>query len=546
MTAPARGAARAPLAERAADAALLIAVAALPLVLLHPLQDAPFVDDWTYAFSVEHLLRHGELRLLEWASNWNVAHVLWGALFCLPFGFSFAALRVSTWALAAFTLVALAATLRELGTPRREALLGALALAVNPLWVVLSFSFMTDVPFVALSTAAGYAMSRALRERSDGWLAVAALAATAACGVRFVGTALVGAAVVVLWTRGGAWGRRPLALALGLCPLLLYAALWPWRGTLIVSPIDVSQVPIAMPNRIARLRWVLPSLPQLVPAAVLFAATAIGIALGPLAVALDTRGDRRWRRTTAWLGASACGLLAAAAAFGLPYAPPLVGEATWTVHELGATEPLIPGYVAPGPPPPAAYAVAVLALVACAAVAACAIARRFAPPRAYFAWLIAGNVALITVLFLTYDRYALVLLPPAIVLFSTSGVHLRTSRAALGLALYAAVALIGMRDHLALNAAVWQGVAQLEARGTPLSQIDGGYLVNGWTQYAHPEDAPRDERGAPFVPGVSVSPGALSTLIALRPLPGWRVIGRIPYERILAGSGELVLLERDL
>jgi dolichyl-phosphate-mannose-protein mannosyltransferase len=544
MAAPARGATRAPLAERVADAALLIGVAALPLALC-PLQNLPFVDDWTYAFSVEHLLQHREIRLLDWASNWNVVHVLWGALFCLPFGFSFTALRASTWVLAAFTVVALAATLRELGTARREALLGALALAVNPLWVVLSVSFMTDVPFVAASTAAGYAMTRALRERSDCWLAAAALAGVAACGVRFVGTALVGAAVVALWSRGGAWGRRPAALLLGLSPLLLYVALWPLRGTLIVSPIDVSLVPSAMPNRVARLRWVLPSLPRLVPAAVLFAATAIGVALGPLAIALDTRGDARWRRTTAWLGAGAGGLLVAAAAFGLPYAPPLVGEATWTLHELGATEPLIPGYVAPSPPPALASAAAVLALGSCAAVAACAIARRFAPARAYLAWLIAGHVALITVLFLTYDRYALVLLPPAIVLFLTSGVRLRTARAALGLALYAALALVGLHDHLALNAALWQGVAQLEARGTPLAQIDGGYLVNGWTQYAHPENAPRDEHGAPFVPGVSVTPGALSTLIALRPLSGWRVIGHVPYNRILAGSGQLVVLERD-
>src|SRR5262245_19213458 len=303
MAAPKRAAARAPLAERARDAGLLVAIAALPLLVLQPMQDAPFVDDWTYAFSVEHLLRHGELRLLEWASNWNVFQVLWGAAFCLPFGFSFTALRWSTWVLSALTLMLLDATLRELGVARREALLGAIALAVNPLWVVLSLSFMTDVPFVAASAAAGYAMSRALRERSDRWLALAALAATAACGVRFVGVAHPGSAVAALWWRGGPWGRRPAALAIALSPLFLLVALWPWRGTMIVSPIDVSQVPIAMPNRVARLHWVLPSLPRLLPAAALFAASAIGVALLPLALALDTRGDRAWRRTYAWLGA---------------------------------------------------------------------------------------------------------------------------------------------------------------------------------------------------------------------------------------------------
>jgi hypothetical protein len=76
------------------DLGLVILMWAVPLVALRPLQNAPFIDDWTYAWSVE---RVGELRFLDWSVSQNVAQVLWGALFCAPFGFSFTALRLSTW-----------------------------------------------------------------------------------------------------------------------------------------------------------------------------------------------------------------------------------------------------------------------------------------------------------------------------------------------------------------------------------------------------------------------------------------------------------------
>ena len=57
--------------------------------LLHPLPNLPFHDDWTYAWSVEHFLNTGELQVLDWSVHYPFVQILWGALFCLPFGFSF-------------------------------------------------------------------------------------------------------------------------------------------------------------------------------------------------------------------------------------------------------------------------------------------------------------------------------------------------------------------------------------------------------------------------------------------------------------------------
>ena len=65
--------------------------AVLIAALLRPFQNTPFVDDWAYAWSVEHLLRTGEMRILDWSTSINIVQVAWGALFCVPFGFSFTA-----------------------------------------------------------------------------------------------------------------------------------------------------------------------------------------------------------------------------------------------------------------------------------------------------------------------------------------------------------------------------------------------------------------------------------------------------------------------
>ena len=127
-----------------------IALGAIAVTLVvRPFRDTPFVDDWTYAWSVEHLLKTGDLRILDISASINVSQIVWGAIFCLPFGFSFTALRVSTWVLSTGCLVGLYLLLRELGVSRRDALIGTAALATYPVYFVLSFTFMTDVPALA-------------------------------------------------------------------------------------------------------------------------------------------------------------------------------------------------------------------------------------------------------------------------------------------------------------------------------------------------------------------------------------------------------------
>lgn len=134
-------------------------LAALPLAAIYvvyvlvvsPRHEFPLMDDWAYAQTVRHLLDTGQLRISEWASTTLIFQVYWGALFARLFGgFSFTALRWSTFVFSFITSLALYALLRQLDLGAAAAWLGSLTLVVNPIFVYLSYTFMSDVFYIGL------------------------------------------------------------------------------------------------------------------------------------------------------------------------------------------------------------------------------------------------------------------------------------------------------------------------------------------------------------------------------------------------------------
>jgi hypothetical protein len=59
-------------------------------------RDIPVIDDWTYAWSVERLLRDGRLEVLDWSAVYPLGHSLWGAVWSLLFGYMSWAPSLST------------------------------------------------------------------------------------------------------------------------------------------------------------------------------------------------------------------------------------------------------------------------------------------------------------------------------------------------------------------------------------------------------------------------------------------------------------------
>ena len=146
--------------------AMLIIAWILLACLVNPVGNFPLNDDWSYAQSVKVLLEEHRLIYTGWSSMTLFFHVIYGALFCLPFGFSFTALRISTLMMGIGGIVGLYILLRQIDTPRFLAVCGSLTLMFNPIYYVNCFNFMTDVPFAALTVIACIFFLRALRTHS--------------------------------------------------------------------------------------------------------------------------------------------------------------------------------------------------------------------------------------------------------------------------------------------------------------------------------------------------------------------------------------------
>jgi hypothetical protein len=131
---------------------LLTVVWIAMVVATNPLGDFPLNDDWVYGQTVYELISHGRLQTSGVGEMTLILHVLWGALFCLLFGFSYTTLRISTLVMGLIGILATYKILSRFLTAPSIAFFCSFLLATNPLYFNCANTFMTDVTFVALST----------------------------------------------------------------------------------------------------------------------------------------------------------------------------------------------------------------------------------------------------------------------------------------------------------------------------------------------------------------------------------------------------------
>lgn len=140
-----------PTASISIDLAIVLSAWIVGILIVNPIGEFPLDSDWSYARSVENLLETGDFRPLGWAAMTLVTNIYWGALFCLPAGFSFIALRFSSLAASLLALFGLIVMMRDMNQPRSIRILVALTVGFCPLFYSVSFSFQTDTLFAALS-----------------------------------------------------------------------------------------------------------------------------------------------------------------------------------------------------------------------------------------------------------------------------------------------------------------------------------------------------------------------------------------------------------
>jgi hypothetical protein len=116
----------------------------------------PLNDDWSYAQSVWSLVKNGKLEFTCYNCSTNLLQILYGAITSKIFGFSFVALRITSWIFGLMGVIFMYLLIRRVSVSPRLALVAALTLSTNVIYFNLANTYMTDVPFFALLTASAY------------------------------------------------------------------------------------------------------------------------------------------------------------------------------------------------------------------------------------------------------------------------------------------------------------------------------------------------------------------------------------------------------
>jgi hypothetical protein len=515
-----------------AAAAVVVGWYGFALAILHPLTDAPVVDSWLYAFSVRRFLRTGEIRFAGFTQAMPIAQVIYGVAWSRAFGANSVSLEISVVVLAVLCGLMFHALAIECGAPRWQALAATGLLICNPCFTFLSFSFMTEIPFLTMLVAAHLAFARAGGRREHLWLWLAAALAVIAFMIRpFGAMAIAGCVGAILLGNYNAWSDRtnrwdrarwikmltPFGAALAVCTLL-----WIWLMVLGPKPWDLQldeehfhylfRVPLA----------------SYIRAGVLGPALYLGMVLSPLAIL--QLATPRWRRVV--MGGA--GIFAAALALmlidnRLPATPEcscfggwrnvliLRGdsnrfswEGDWQYAALALASFGTAGFIA---------AFAEIFRTLSRAAAAIVIA-------AIIYW-----AATIPLWFFN-DRYYLVMVPAGAIVLALAPLPRSRWVKAAGLAMTLAMGLMSLGGTYAYQrgmAVILATRNQLEREGVPRSAIDAGYALNGEDLYRYPKhgiETMKLEAGIPMITSAKVD----EYTIASEPdIAGTRVVRRLKW-----------------
>lgn len=524
-------------------------------------RNIPVIDDWTYAWSVERLFTDGRFEVLDWSAVYPLGHALWGAAWSLVFGYSFVTLRVSTLALALLASCALYLILRELDARPGVALLGALTVAVNPVVVLLSSSFMTDIPFVAWTLLALLCYIRAMLRGQLHWVWWGGAWACMAFLDRQIAFLTLFAALPLLMPRPGRAPKRAAVLvALGATgvAMLVFALI-------MMSLVKPTGEMLKLVDRLQEL-LALP-LTSYLRTNLYILSTVAFYALPALLATAAVR--RLWRRPMLFVVTFSLAAIMFGLAGEIPV--PLRSGNTWSLVEVGGSRGLINGVLPPSNRTAIemvlrgagllAFGLALLSLSwpdsarARTTSASRPVSRRLLDaattlamsPRVPLVIYLIAYLALANVLWMYNDRY-LIILVPVVVALALGGRQQGAKAPRLAwipIAIFAAVAVVGTRDALRFNQSLHDSWQSLVNSGVPASDIDAGYVWNGWWLYAHPENlaAGQTVQDVPWI-----TTGRRSTYILSKSeLTGYDVVREVAWtdDAGWPGPDRFLILKRE-
>ena len=531
----------------------------LLVFIVNPVGEFPLNDDWSYARAVQSLVEHGHLELSGFTSMPLIAQVLWGALFCLHFGFSFTALRASTITLGLLGILASYWLFEETKANRSIALLATMVLVTNPLYFYLSLTFMTDVPFFTFSMFAFIFFIRTLRTERHSDMVLGYAFSLAAILTRQLGI------VIPIAFLGAYLAKNRISfksLVNTLVPTAAFASLLFAFPAILRRTIGLP----ALYNRsfepiveAAPLGWF--QIPPVFADRLLVELIYLGLFLLPVLIllGLNTKqtSSRQMRRLSLLSG-----LILFVAILGFLLwqgrTMPLIGN---NINDLGLGPALLRDtYLLRLPHWPTAPKELWL-IVTIAAVLGCVVLIRHTGVeviqisrslrqgtkvvRVDTSLFLVLAIAIYSILIAItgfLDRYLIWLLPLLMCLV-LAWKRLRIQVLSLSvfmiiISIYGFFALGGTHDYLAWNRARWKAAMDLvEKDGISYRNIDGGFEFNGWYGY---------DAGYHIVPSKSLWwVDEDHYVIAFGPMPGYIEIRHYPFQRWLPPTeGRILVLQR--
>lgn len=513
-------------------------------ILVDPRGDFPVLDDWAYVKTVQTLVAGGGLKFSDWSASNLISQVFWGAGLASLFGATPTVLRVSSLVAGLVAGFAIYRLFRLAKVSRSLALLGALASLFNPLFFILSFSFMTDIPYAAFQFVSMWLLASGIIHRDRirqglGWLAGAAALLCRQLGV-FIPVGFAAEAAL----------RRPFNLKrvlLALAPIVAFVAL---QGLYEHWLESTGRMPALYGRQINSIAGGILSEPvkTMVEAAKLpgycfyyFGLFALPLTLPAVAV---------WRpmlseRFQAWVipGIAIISLVVCGLSFALDWNFPMWRDTMNKYNGLGSEdfatrmEPWLMGCFT------LLASLGGVLLVAALAAVVVRWSRRAENQFDISIFSAAVGLALlapVAVIAFRFDRYLIPIIPCVLLALSSLLSEFRPPRAAL-LAGAAAALVMGLfsvaatHDYMAAKRVQWQVYLQL-AEKVGRDRIDGGWVLNGAARFGT----------VGRIDDLTTWAGSADYLVASHQRPGYVILARYKVERWLPWNrvGKPILLQQ--
>jgi hypothetical protein len=549
---------------------LLIALLWLAmLVAANPSGNFPLNDDWNYARSVLTILQYGKLEITCWNCSTDIFQIIYGALVGKIFGFSFHALRATSWLAGLGGGLFLYWSARRLSASRFFSIAAGLTLLTNVIYFNLSNTFMTDVPFMAALVAASYFAVAALLDERKFDVSMALISAVAATFIRQYGIVFL-ALFLAAYIYKRRYDRTTVGFSIGVLGAVVLL-LWLFRSWLVAHGLPgcytVWQIFFQQSLGAGPLIFARSMLLNLMSEIVYLGLFLLPACLGAIPELLrKCDGKERVFFLLCVVELLAC------ISIGLISNGTLMPMTTNVIYHSGVGPVLLGGVGGSHSVEKAALTgsfwttVTVLSSLGVALITSILIVqflnyRRTSVPNQVDAgdrsgiairFLFASFLLIYTLLIAftgLIDRYILPASPALTILLamSTAGnsdakaFYTATFRACsvLALVLFAYFCVVTTHDYFALNRARWQALNQ--ATGVmkiPSVFIDGGWEFNGWVAYDSPDHA-------------AVVGGALDMrhgdqyAVTLAPVNGCQTVGTWQFHRWLPpGVGTIYLIEQ--